>query len=120
MELTPNVNSGLPVVPEELSISDVYGTIVNDKPAVDTEWHTKADELEMPLQLTLKLPTSFIPRMNRVASDSGDTLEEWVAKTLQEAIDGKVGQATIKGPSWASKTKVTGYSGSVTRSDNNA
>ena len=120
MELTPNVTSnGLPVVPEELSVSDVYGTIVNDKPPVETEWLVKADELEMPLKLTLKLPTSFIPRMNRVAADSGKTLEEWVASALIDAIDGKVGQAVIKGPSFAKK-KVTGYSGSVKRSTGNA
>lgn len=115
MELTPDVNSnGLPIVPDELSISDVYGEIVNNKPPVETEWFEKADELEMPLKLTLQLPTSFIPRMNRVAEDSGKTLEEWVSAALIDAIDGKVGQAVIKGPSFAKK-KVTGYTASVKR-----
>ena len=121
MELTPDVTSnGLPVVPEEISLSEAYGTIVNEQPPVETEWFQKADELEMPLKLILNLPASFIPRMNRVADDSGETLEEWVASTLIEAIDGKVGQAVIKGPSWGNKKKVSGYTASVKRSNGNA
>ena len=108
-------NIGLAPVPEAISESDVYGTIVNIKPSVTTEWDVRTKELETPITATLKLPTSFVARLQRVADDSQMTLDEWIASCVIEAIDGKVGQAVIKGPSFAKAGKVTGYSGSVSR-----
>lgn len=108
-------NIGLAPVPEELSLSEVYGTIVNNQTEVSTEWDDRTKELETPVSVTLKLPTSFVARMQRVADDSQKSLDEWVTATVIEAIDGKVGQAVIKGPSFARGPKVTGFTGSVTR-----
>ena len=105
---------GLAPVPEELSVSDVYGTIINNQSPAPTQWDDRVKELETPVQVTLKLPTSFVSRLQRVADDSQKTLDEWITSTVIDAIDGKVGAAVIKAPSFA-KQKVTGYTGSVTR-----
>ena len=105
---------GLALVPEELSLSD-FGTIINNQNNVSTEWDDRTKELETPLSVTLKLPTSFVARLQRVADDSSQSLDEWIATTVIEAIDGKVGAAVIKGPSMAKGVKVTGYTGSVER-----
>ena len=107
------IGLGLAPVPEELSVSDVYGTIVNNQPTVSTEWDDRTKELETPVSVTLKLPTSFVARMQRVADDSQKSLDEWVTETVIDAIDGKIGQAVIKTPTWARGPKVTGYTGSV-------
>lgn len=114
-----NNELGLAPVPEELSVSDVYGTIVNNVEPAPTQWDNRVKELESPVKVTLKLPTSLVARLERVAADSKQTLDEWVTDNVIESIDGKVGQAVIKNPSWA-RTKVTGYTGSATRVDNNA
>ena len=106
---------GLAPVPEELSVSEVYGTIVNNQTTVSTEWDDRAKELETPVTVTLKLPTNFVARIQRLANDSQCSLDEWIAGTVIEAIDGKVGAAVIKGPSMAKGNKVTGFTGSVTR-----
>ena len=110
-----NEQLGLAPVPEELSISEVYGTIVNNQPAPTTEWDERAKELETPLTVTMKLPTSFVARLQRVADESGQSLDEFVTTTLKEHLDGKVGGAVIKGPSFAKGAKIRGFTGSVTR-----
>ena len=110
-----NENIGLAPVPEELTVSDVYGTIINNQKPAETEWDTKTKELETPVTVTMKLPTSFVARLQRVADDSGKTLDQWVTTCVTEAIDGKVGAAVIKGPSFAKGGKVTGPKGTVKR-----
>ena len=106
---------GLAPVPDELSISDVYGTIVNNQPTQSDEWEEKTKELNTPVSVTLNLPTSFVARLQRVADDSSQSMDEWISSTVIEAIDGKVGAAVIKGPSFAKAGKVTGFTRSVTR-----
>ena len=106
---------GLSPVPEGLNDSDVFGTIVNNQPAQSNEWEEKTKELNTPVSVTLNLPTSFVARLQRVADDSSQSLDEWIASTVIDAIDGKVGAAVIKGPSFAKAGKVTGFTGSVKR-----
>lgn len=109
---------GLPDIPEDMEIDPSYGTVINIAKPAPTQYDDRIKELEQPVKVTLKLPSSFIARMGRVAQDSSKTVDEWVTQTVIEAIDGKVGQAVIKTPSFAKGPKVTGYTGSVTRVDN--
>lgn len=106
---------GLSPVPEELSLSETFGTIVNNQPAPSTEWDERTKELETPLTVTMKLPTSFVARLQRVADESAQSLDDFVTTTLKEHLDGKVGGAVIKGPSFAKGAKIRGFTGSVTR-----
>ena len=107
--------TGLAPVPEELNGSEELGIIVNNQSAISTEWDERSKELETPVSVTLHLPTSFVARLQRVADDSHKTLDEWIQSTVIEAIDGKVGSAVIKGPSFARGPKIRGFTGSVTR-----
>jgi hypothetical protein len=105
-------------VPEAVRQSGEFGVIVNDLPSAPTEWDDRVKEIEAPLEITLTLPTSLVTRLKRVADDSGQSLDEWTTALVMESLEGKVGQSSIKTPSWAKGPKVKGYTGSVTRVDN--
>ena len=93
-----------------------YGTVVNNLSEEQQKWEVKIEEMCKPFNVMVQLTPSQTVRMNRIASDTGKNIEELVNETLIKLVENNIGAPIITGPSFAkAATKVTGYSGSVTR-----
>jgi hypothetical protein len=96
-----------------------FGTVVNNEPtlsAEQAEWESKAEALDKPFNVKVSLTASQKSRLQRIAVDSGLSVDELVNQTLTKLVETSIGAPVISAPSWAKgKTRVTGYSGSVSR-----
>jgi hypothetical protein len=97
-------------IPDTITIDPKFGTVVNDKPVTTDEWVEKADNLTLPVACTVKLKPEQIIRLDRLASDSSLSRDDYIQSIVGNHVDENVGKATIKGPSFAKGRKITGPS----------
>lgn len=80
------------------------------------EWEARIEELLAPFSVKISLTPSQKAKLLRLAEDRKQTFDELINDAVVQLVEQNIGQATIKAPSWAqSKSKVVGYTGSVTR-----
>lgn len=87
-----------PAFPKEYNVIDLNAP-------TDTQWEQLADQTLAPTALKLELNGEQSQRLDRVARDSGKTVDEYVQKLVIEHLSTAVGAAVITGPSWA-KNKI--------------
>ena len=90
-------------VPADLPLE--FGDIVNLKPNTqpEQEFEKKADQLSVPLTVTLNLDPELKSRLTRVADDSNKTEQEYVETLLTTHLAKAIGQAVISSPSWGKR-----------------
>jgi hypothetical protein len=95
-----------------------FGTVVNNTElsAEQAEWETKAEALDKPFNVKLRLTGSQNSRLQRIAADSNCSIDELVNAAVTKLVETNIGAPVISAPSWAAnKTRVSGYTGSVSR-----
>jgi hypothetical protein len=95
-----------------------FGTVVNNEPtlsAEQVEWETKAEELGKPISYKLRLTPSQAIRLQRIATDSNQSIDELINTTVVKLVESNIGAPTIGAPSFARGARVTGFSNSVQR-----
>ena len=111
---TKNLPDGLALDP------DTFGVVVNNKVDTPDEWIEKADHLTLPLTFTINLPSEQKHRLERIASDAGRTVDDYLQQIIVEHMTTSVAKPMITGPSamsgkTTSKRRITGPTYSVTR-----
>jgi hypothetical protein len=95
-----------------------FGTVVNNTELSpeQAEWETKAEALDKPFNVKLRLTGSQNSRLHRIAADSNCSVEELVNAAVTKLVETNIGAPVITAPSWAAnKTRVTGFTNSVSR-----
>ena len=114
--------TNLPSVPAELLNNPEFGTVVNSQQETQEmrTWRSEAKIFEQQDDLVVRLTDVQKRQLCRLASDSGIPAQQILDEILSTELEGRAGRPMISRPSWAVNNRVSGYSGSVTRSDNNA